>query len=371
MYPAIKAVVTRAQDHDIEIVGLRRGWLSLITIDPDDPASIDEWTMPLTPSVVRTIDRTGGTILHTSRTNPSNVKPEEVPDTVKEDHRITNPNGRIDVTAHALNVLERLGFDAIIPIGGDDTLSFGARLHQEGYQVVAIPKTMDNDVFGTDYCIGFSTAVTRSVDAITSMRTSAGSHERISVIELFGRNSGETSLFAAYLSEVDRAVVSEVPFDVDRLINFLVHDRDSNPSHYAIMTISEGAKMIGGEIVQRGEADAYGHQKLGGIGLMLTEEIKRRSGVNIMYQQIAYIVRSGAPDSLDRMVARSFGILALEQAAMGHTGRMVALQQGVYTTVPLEMVISGKKTLDVTAYYDAKNYRPKIRDVLGKPMFLY
>lgn len=367
---AIKAVVNRAEGHDIEVVGLRRGWLSLVAINPDDP-DLDEWTLPLNPGNVRTIDRTGGTILHTSRTNPSNIKPEEVPDFVAKEHRVENEKSRIDLTGHALRVLDFLNFDAIIPIGGDDTLSYGARLHQEGYQVVAIPKTMDNDVFGTDYCIGFSTAVTRSVDAITSMRTSVGSHERIGVVELFGRNSGETSLIAAYLADVDRAVVSEVPFDIDRLINFLVHDRENNPSHYAIMTISEGAKMIGGEIVQRGEADAYGHQKLGGIGLVVTEEIKRRSGINIMYQQAAYMMRSGAPDSLDRMVARSFGTLALDQVSMGHTGRMVSLQQGVYTTVPLEMVISGKKTLDVTAFYDAKNYRPKLRDVLGKPMFLY
>lgn len=367
---AIKSVVLRAQDHDIDIIGLKRGWSSLVMINPDDP-DLDEWIYPLSPNSVRTIDRTGGTILHTSRTNPSNVKSEDVPDFVKKEHQVKNDRGRIDITGHALRVLDHLKFDAIIPIGGDDTLSYGARLHQEGYQVVAIPKTMDNDVFGTDYCIGFSTAVSRSVDAITSMRSSVGSHERIGVVELFGRNSGETSLFAAYLADVDRAIVSEVPFDIDRLINFLVHDRENNPSHYAIMTISEGAKMIGGEIIQRGEADAYGHQKLGGIGLLVTEEIKRRSGINIMYQQTAYLMRSGAADSLDRMVARSFGILALDQVAMGHTGRMVSLQQGVYTTVPLEMVISGKKTLDVTAFYDAKNYRPKLRDVLGKPMFLY
>jgi ATP-dependent phosphofructokinase / diphosphate-dependent phosphofructokinase len=368
---AIKAVVTRAQGHDIEVVGLRRGWLSLVSIDPDQPETIDEWTVPLTSTVVRKIDRTGGTILHTSRTNPSNIKPEDVPDHIGAKYQVENAKGRIDATQHALRVLEHLKFDALIPIGGDDTLSYAARLHQEGYQVVAIPKTMDNDVFGTDYCIGFSTAVTRSIDAIGSMRTSVGSHERIGVVELFGRNSGETSLFAAYLADVDRAIVSEVPFDVDRLINFLIHDRENNPSHYAIMTISEGAKMIGGEIIQRGEADAYGHLKLGGIGLLVTEEIKRRTGINIMYQQTGYMLRSGAPDSLDRMVARSYGNLALDQIALGHTGRMVSLQQGVYTTVPLEMVISGKKTLDVTAFYDSQNYRPKVRDVLGKPMFLY
>ena len=236
---------------------------------------------------------------------------------------------------------------------------------------MGIPKTMDNDVFGTDYCIGFSTAVTRSVDAITGLRTTVGSHERIGVIELFGRNSGETSMFAAYLSYVNRAIISEVPFDLDRLIGFLVEDKKNSPSHYALMTISEGARMIDGEIMEKGEADAYGHRKLGGIGELVAQEIQRRGKVKIVYQKLAYLMRSGTADSLDRMVAVTFGNLALDQIAMGHTGRMAALQQGIYTTVPLEMVIAGKKVVDVTAFYDEKNYRPKVRDMLGKPMFLY
>lgn len=368
---AIKAVVTRAIDHEIEVIGLRRGWAALLNINTDEQETVDEWTMTLTLDKVRTIDRTGGTILHTSRTNPSSSKAEELPEFIRDDEKIELSTGKFDVTGHSLRVLETLRLDALIAIGGDDTLSYAARLHKEGYQVVGIPKTMDNDVFGTDYCIGFATAVSRSVDAISSLRTSLGSHERIGIVELFGRNSGETSLFAAYLADVDRAIISEVPFDIDRLINFLVIDRERNPSRYAVMTISEGATMIGGEIVQSGEADAFGHQKLGGIGLLVADEVKRRSGINIMYQQPAYLMRSGAPDALDIMVARSFGNLALDQVAMGHTGRMVSLQQGIYTTVPLEMVISGKKTLDVTAFYDTKNYRPKVRDVLGKPMFLY
>ena len=200
---AIKSVVQRAQDHDIEIVGLRRGWWGTVGINPEDPQTLEELTMPLTPQVVRTFERTGGTRLHSSRTNPSNMKPEDIPDFVAQDDRKLKDDGRVDITAHSLKVLESLGIEALIPIGGDDTLSFAARLHNEGFQVVAIPKTMDNDVFGTDYCIGFSTAVTRSVDAITNFRTAVGSHERIGVVELFGRNSGETSLFAAYLSDVD------------------------------------------------------------------------------------------------------------------------------------------------------------------------
>ena len=368
---AIKAVVSRAEDGDIEVVGLRRGWLSVMQIDPDDPKTREEWTMPLTHDSVRTIDRTGGTILHTSRINPAKVPPGEVPASVRAEDRVATPDGTVDCTRHVLRVLDFLGLEAIIPVGGDDTLSYAARLHHEGVRVVGIPKTMDNDVFGTDYCIGFSTAVTRSVDAITAIRSSVGSHERIGVIELFGRNSGETSLFAAYLADVDRAIISEVPFDIDRLANFLVQDRERNPSDYAIMTVSEGAQPKGGTVFETGEADAYGHKKLGGIGAIVAEEIKKRTSVNIMYQQLAYIMRSGAPDSLDRMVAVSYGNLALDQVAMGHTGRMVALQQGIYTTVPLDLVLASKKRVDVTALYDDQTYRPKVRDMLGKPMFLY
>jgi 6-phosphofructokinase 1 len=370
---AIKAVVKRAQEHehDVEIIGLRRGWGSVVNINPDDPATIAELIEPLDEGRVRTIDRTGGTFLHTSRTNPSNMKPEDIPDFVAAEDRVEKEDGRIDITRYVLKVLDFLNLDALIPIGGDDTLSYAARMHEEGFQVVAIPKTMDNDVFGTDYCIGFSTAVTRSVENITAVRTVCGSHERVGVVELFGRNSGETSLFAAYLGDVDRAVISEVPFDLDVLIDFLKSDRKRNPSHYAIMTISEGAFPIGGEIVQSGEADAYGHQKLGGIGQMLAEEIKNRAGMHTVYQQLAYLMRSGSPDSLDRMVAVSFGNLAFDQVVLGHTGRMVALQQGNYTTVPLPMVISAKKTVDVAALYDAKNYKPRVKDMLGKPMFMY
>jgi ATP-dependent phosphofructokinase / diphosphate-dependent phosphofructokinase len=367
----IKAVAMRARNHGIDVLGLRRGWLSLLQFNPDDPASPEKWTMALPPDRVRTFDRTGGTILHTSRTNPSNVKPEDVPGFVREADRAPRPDGRVDCTRHVLRVLDHLGLEALVPIGGDDTLSFASRLHQEEFGVVAIPKTMDNDVFGTDYCIGFSTAVTRSVDAITNFRTSVGSHERIGVVELFGRNSGETSLYAAYLGDVDRALISEVPFDIERLVQFLVDDRRRNPSNYALVTVSEGAQPKGGVIHESGEEDAYGHKKLGGIGYWVSQEIRKRGSVNIMYEQLAYIMRSGAPDSLDRMVAVSFGALACDQVAMGHTGRMVSLQQGIYTTVPLDMVVAGKKRVDVTALYDSQNYRPRVRDMLGKPMFLY
>ncbi len=368
---AIKAVVTRAHTLHIEVVGVRKGWMGLLCINPGDPDTVEKLTMPLTVDNVRTIDRTGGTMLHTSRTNPGNMNPDEIPDFVSKDDRLPNPNGTFDCTPHVMRVLKSLSIGSIIPIGGDDTLSYACRLQKEDVQVIAIPKTMDNDVFGTDFCIGFSTAVTRSVDAINALRTTAGSHERICVVELFGRNSGETSLFAAYLADVDRALISEVPFNMDQLIRFLVDDRSKNPSNYAIMTISEGAHPIGGNILESGDIDAYGHKKLGGIGYLVAQDIKQRTGINIIYQQLAYIMRSGTPDSLDRMVAVSYGNLALDQIAMGNTGRMVALQQAVYTTVPLDMVITAKKRVDVTALYDEKNYRPKVRETLGKPMFLY
>ncbi len=368
---AIKAVVARADSRDIEVVGIRRGWMGLLCIDPGSPETAQSLVMPLTLDKVRTIDRTGGTILHTSRTNPGNVNADEVPPFVEEGDRVPTASGRIDCTRHILKVLESLAIDAIIPIGGDDTLSYAVRLHKEGVQVVAIPKTMDNDVFGTDFCIGFSTAVTRSVDAINALRTTTGSHERICVVELFGRNSGETSLIAAYLADVDRAVISEVPFDLDKLVGFLVTDRSRNPSYFAIMTISVGALRLVGSVTESGIDDAYGHKKLGGVGYLVSQEIKQRSGVNVIYQQLAYMMRSGAPDSLDRMVAVSYGSLALDQIAMGHRGRMVALQQAIYTTVPLDMVVAARKQVDVTALYDVDTYRPKVRDTLGKPMFLY
>jgi len=368
---AIKAATMRAAGHGIEMLGLRRGWASVLNIDPDDAATVDEYTIPLPVERVRTIDRTGGTMLHSSRTNPSNVKPDGVPTHVASADRTVTDDGRIDCTAHALRVIKHLGIDALVPIGGEDTLSFANRLHHENVPVVAIPKTMDNDVFGTDYCIGFSTAVTRSVDMISNFRTSIGSHERIGVVELFGRHSGETSLYAAYLADVDRAVIPEVPFDAERLYRLLTEDRARNPSNYAVMTISEGSVPTGGSVMESGEADAFGHRKLGGIGVAVAQEIRHLTGINIMYQQLGYVIRSGQPDSLDRMVATSYGVLALDEIAKGRAGRLVCLQGGIYSSVPLDIVAGGQRHVDVDALYDSENYRPKVREMMGKPMFLY
>jgi 6-phosphofructokinase 1 len=369
--PCIKAVVNRAEDAGMEVLGIRHGWGGLLNFNPDDPDSMEESIEPLTKANVRTIDRYGGTHLHTSRTNPTKVKEPAMPEFLKGAFAYTGEKKLADCTPHVLKVLDQLGIEALIPIGGDDTLSYGVRLHQEGVRVIAIPKTMDNDVFGTDYCIGFSTAVTRSVEFINALRTPTGSHERIAVIELFGRNSGETALISAYLADVDRALISEVPFDIEHLATLIVRDKRQNPSNYAMVVISEGASMLGGQIVEYGQEDAYGHKKLGGIGQITGEALKKLSGIDIVHQQLAYLMRAGAPDSLDRMVAISYANLAVDQLLQGHSGRMVALQNGQYTTVPVDTCTQGLKRVDVDELYDVKEYRPKVHHVLGKPMFLY
>ncbi len=370
--PAIKAAVMRLHEEGHEIVGLRRGWGGLLHFNMDDPQSTEKFTLELNPSVVRTIDRTGGTFLHTSRTNPANVKPKDVPDFLK--HTTVFGEGlsdRYDFTAHVLSVLRFLRIDALIAIGGDDTLSYALRLHNERFPIVAIPKTMDNDVRGTDYCIGFSTAITRSLEFIHNMRTCTGSHERVAVIELFGRNSGETSLISGYLGHVDRVLISEVPFDVERVCDLIVKDKRTNPSNYAMLTISEGAMPKGGGVIEGGEADAYGHRKLGGVGEYLGEMIKKLTGENIMYQNVAYLMRSGPPDALDMMVGSNYGTLAADLIMNKQNGRMVALVDGKYTSSPLDEVGGGPRALNVAELYDPQEYRPRVRNVANKPMFLY
>ena len=366
--PVIKAVVNRVSDHGHEVIGIRRGWAGTLYTNPDDPATVAQYMMPLDRSRVRTVDRTGGTFLHSSRTNPGRVRPQEVPDFLAD--RAVG-DGPFDFTDHAIRVIESQGIDVLIPIGGDDTLSYAMRLHEEGVPVIAIPKTMDNDVHGTDYCVGFSTAVSRGVEFIHNLRTSTGSHERIAVVELFGRYSGETSLITAYLAGVDRAVISEVPVDVNRLAELLMEDRRHNPSNYAMMTISEGATLQGGEMALSGEADAYGHRKLGGIGVECGAMIQRITGVNIINQSVAYLARSGRPDSLDLMIGFNYAAMAADLAMEGSSGRMVALRGGTYTNVPISVTKEGVKRVDVDELYDIEALRPRVRHLAGKPMFLY
>ena len=364
---AMKQVVDRAHKADIEVLGFRRGWGGLANYRIDgDPDWNRQWVNKLEWSHVRTIDRTGGTFLHTSRINPAKMREKDMPGHLRK----KGQKFPLDITETIIANLEHLEIDALIPIGGDDTLSYAAYLNEAGYPQVAIPKTMDNDVYGTEYCIGFGTAITRSVQAINDLRTPIGSHERIGLIELFGRNSGETSLVASYLANVDRAIISEVPFDVEKLADMIVRDKENNPSNYSILTISEGAVPIDGEVMETGEKDAYGHKKLGGVGMWVAEKIKKLTGKDITYQQLGYMMRCGAPDALDRMVAMNFGNLAMDMLLDGASGLMTALQDGKYTTVGLNSVIEGVKRVEVERFYDVEEYKPVIRRVQNLPMFL-
>jgi 6-phosphofructokinase len=370
----IKALVHSAIDAGHEVIGILRGWKGLLCFNPADASTFGENCLPLNRAAVRTIDRSGGTILHTSRTNPAKIKPKDIPSFLRgspSSEKGEDEQAPRDLTPCILKNLAHLEIDVLIPIGGDDTLSYAERLHREAVSVVAIPKTMDNDVFGTDYCIGFSTAITRSVQYIHQLRTNASSHERIALVELFGRNSGETSLVSAYLAGVDRAIISEVPFDPERLATLVMDDKRTNSSHYAMVTISEGARMIGDKTFEFGEADAYGHKKLGGIGQITGAAIKKLTGHDIIYQQLGYLMRSGAPDSLDLMAGVNFAHIAMDLVRDGVSGRMVALRDGNYTHIPLSEVTGGVRRVDVDELYDSEQYRPKVRRVLGKPMFLY
>lgn len=367
---AIKGFVWRMEEAGYEVLGLRRGWAALLNVVPSPDADNSAWLMPLTRSSTRTIDRSGGTVLHSSRVNPALSKPSGIPDHLKGRTFPVREDGMIDLTAAALEVVEFLGLDALVAIGGDGTLSFARRLHLEGVKVIGIPKTMDNDVFGTDYCIGFSTAITRSVNFINDLRTVAGSHERFLVVELFGRYSGETCLLSAYLAGVDRALIAEVPFDTEAVVRMLENDKKKNPSNYAVAAISEGAFPIGGHPIESGETDAVGHGQLGGIGRILREGLQDITGERVIYQRLGYLMRSGPPDSLDRLVANNFASMAVDLILDNRTGCLLAIQGGRYATESITTVGEGTKRVDVERFYDRERYRPNIVKVLNLPMFL-
>jgi 6-phosphofructokinase len=368
---AIKSLVYRFDDQGHQIIGLRRGWASLLNIIPDPNADNSAWIMPLNRLNTRAIDRSGGTVLHTSRINPSIVKREDVPSHLVPFLGSPDAGGRFDLTAAALRAIEFLNLDAIVALGGDGTLTFARRLHEQGVPLIAIPKTMDNDVYGTDYCLGFSTAVTRSVMFINDLRTSAGSHERFLIVEMFGRYSGETCLLSSYLAGVDRAVIAEVPFECEKLYCLLASDKSENPSNYAVVAISEGATVVGGGMIESGDPDAFGNRRLGGIGGLLSDFLEKRTRDKVIYQRLAYLMRSGAPDSLDQLVANNFGSLAADLLRRGDAGKMVAVVDGRYTAVPVEVSGEAKKRVDVARFYDSAAYRPKVADVMGMPMFLH
>ncbi|HEY9421322.1 MAG TPA: 6-phosphofructokinase, partial [Thermoanaerobaculia bacterium] len=357
---AIQQFVWKMEEEGYEVLGLRRGWAALLHVEPYHQADNSAWLMPLSKANTRTIDRSGGTILHSSRINPALTQIDAVPEHLRGRAHKTLPDGRLDLTDAVLDVLRYLNLDTLVAIGGDGTLSFARRLHLEGVKMIGLPKTMDNDVYGTDYCIGFSTAVTRSVNFINDLRTVAGSHERFLVVELFGRNSGETCLLSSYLAGTDRALIAEVPFDLDRIVEMMANDKRTNPSNYAVCAISEGAYPLGGHPFETGEADAVGNRELGGVGRYVREALQKHTGDRVIYQRLGYLMRSGPPDSLDRLVAKNFAVVAGDLILSGETGRLVAIQNGRYTSEPLEIVGEGKKQVNVERFYNVEKYRPKI-----------
>ncbi len=372
--PAIRAVTFRAIGEGYDVIGLRRGWGGLINIVRDEKYDNSENFQLLTQEIVDRMGRTGGTFLHTSRTNPSRVGKGGVPDHLKG----TYSAEKNDLTPEVLKNLEWLGIDYVVPIGGDDTLSYAVRLHKEGLNVIAIPKTMDNDVPGTDYCIGFSTCVTRTIELTNRLRTSAGSHERILVLEVFGRYAGFSAMVPTLAGAAHRCVIPEYKFNLDRLTELLVLDRRRNPSHYAIVLVSEGATVEGGAMLFEGEAtDAFGHKKLGGIGDLVAREVKARSAgynggrsINVISQNLGYLVRSGDPDAIDSVVPMAYGNLALGLLLSKNFGKLVVLQNGRYHSIPVETVTSTKKTVNVEEHYNTDRLRPLFRSFEGKPLFI-
>jgi 6-phosphofructokinase 1 len=364
----IKSVTYRATDLGYEVIGLRRGWESLTHMRPG-PSPDPEYVRPLDRTVTRTIDRTGGTFLHSSRTNPRKMHPDRVPAWFPADRLagLAVQDDRLDFTPVVLDNLERLGIHTLIAIGGDDTLSYAKVLVDAGVQIIAIPKTMDNDVKGTEYCIGFSTAVTRAKDAINRQRTTLGSHERIGVFRVFGRNAGFTALHTAYVTS-SRCVIPEQRFDLQHLVDLLVEDRTNNPSRYSFVIASEGALPSGMELKEIGEADAYGHRHKASIGEFLAEEIKRRTGIETVNSELTYDLRSGDPDALDQMVGITFANVAMQLIGEGRTGQMTAIRDGRYSYCPIPE--PGARTVDVTRFYNAERYRPVYTDKIGVPILL-
>jgi 6-phosphofructokinase 1 len=372
--PAIRAVTYRSLREGYQVIGLRRGWAGVLEIVRDPKADNSQNYRILTEDIVNRAGRTGGTFLHTSRTRPSHVKKAFVPEHLKDQYT----DEENDLTPEILKNLDYLGVDFLIPIGGDDTLSYGVRLFQEGVKVVGIPKTMDNDVPGTDYCIGFSTCVTRTIHMTNSLRTSAGSHERILVLEVFGRYAGFTALLPTMAGAANRCVIPEYKFDIDLLTDLLIHDRNLNPSKYSIVLVSEGAMIGGSEMIFTDRTtDAYGHKKLGGIGDLVSEKLKELSPkynngrtVNTINQKLGYMVRGGDPDAIDSIVPMAYGNLATDLILNKIHGRLVVLKNGRYDNVPIDVVTSTKKLVNVDRFYNTQRLRPNYESFEMKPLFI-
>ncbi len=370
----IKTVTYRSSGDDIEVVGFRRGWEGLTHLDLDDPTSRRRYVIPLDRENTRTIDRRGGTMLHSSRTNPS--KMQKLPGHLAGrdfPHSMTTKSGiptkTWDLSGQVLANLAALGIEHLIAIGGDDTLSYAAKLDQLGVKVIAVPKTMDNDVRNTEYCIGFATAITRASDAIQRQRTTVASHERIGIFRVFGRDAGFTALYTAYVTSI-RCVIPEYKVNLDSLIGLLMEEKRANPSNYAMVVLSEGAKWEGYETQEYGEADAYGHRKKASVAELLADEIKRRTGEETMTSDLTYDLRSGDPDFVDKLVALTFGNVAYDAILDGKSGLMSALVNGRYQLVPIPDPKLGPRSLDVATTYDTQRYRPMYANKLGLPVFL-
>ena len=372
--PAIRAITIRALREGYRVIGIRRGWRGAISIIREKDADNSRAYQILTEEIVNKAGRTGGTFLHSSRTHPGHVAAAEVPDHLKD--RYSEPMN--DLTEEVIKNLDFLGIDYMIPIGGDDTLSYGVHLYKQGVKVVAMPKTMDNDVPGTDYCIGFSTCITRTIQMTNSLRTSAGSHERLLVLEVFGRYAGYTAMLPTMAGAADRCVIPEHKFNIERLTELLCQDRHKNPSKYAVVLVSEGAMFEGGEMIfQDSVKDAYGHMKLGGIGDMVSAKLKELSPsfndgkpINTIIQKLGYLVRGGDPDAIDSIVPMAYGNLALDLILSGIHGRLVVLKNGRYDNVPIDVVTSTKKFVDVDKYYNIDRLRPHYHSFEMQPQFI-
>lgn len=372
--PAIRAITIRANREGYKVIGLRRGWAGITELIRDKKIDNSDCFLVLTNEIVDKAGRTGGTFLHSSRTRPSHMPKDRVPDHLKSSYN----EEFNDLTPEIIKNLEWLEIDFLIPIGGDDTLSYGVRLYKEGVKVVAIPKTMDNDVPGTDYCIGFSTCITRTISMTNNLRTSAGSHERILVMEVFGRYAGFTAMLPTMAGAANRCVIPEYEFDIEHLAELLVEDRNNNRSKYSVVLVSEGTTFKGGEMVfSNAEKDMFGHAKLGGVGDLISSEIKRLSSkfnngktINVINQKLGYLVRGGDPDAIDSIVPMAYGNLALDLILGGFYGRLVVLKNGRYDDVPIEVVTNSTKIVKIDKYYNIKRLRPHYHRFEMKPMFL-
>ncbi len=367
---AIQAIVDAGAERNYEIIGIRRGWEGLTHVNLEDPLSRERYVMPLNQGNTRTIDRTGGTILHTSRTNPAKIK--TIPEHLKGLDLIKKESAKgttYDLTEQVLKNLGSLRIDHLITIGGDDTLSYSSILHNRGVPIIAIPKTMDNDVRGTEYCIGFSTAITRAVDAIQRQRSTVGSHERVGIFRVFGRDAGYTSLFTAYVTRI-RCAIPEFKFDLDKMIGLLMDDKRSNPSNYCLVVLSEGAEWNGYALREYGEADAFGHRKKANVGEDLGAEIRKRTGEETAVSDLTYDLRSGEADFIDKMIAGIFAHMAVECVHQNKAGFMTAIVNGCYAVIPIPDSKLGPRNIDVETMYDTERYRPRFSDKAGMPVFL-